>query len=406
LTQLRLILRNIAGSAFRSGAIFLCAALVAGLALSATLVVRGAEERLQHSLERMGADIVVIPWGTMRTEDMQGARLLGLATKQWMPRAYMDRVAAIKGVAEVSPQLYITTLHDTPYCSQPEVYLIAFDPATDFAIKPWLEGREINMPRGTAIGGTCLRSPNAEGRIDVLGYELQLVDNLAPVGGDLDQALLVSFETANEIISATERQKGNALYLAPNSVSAVLVRVDLGADPHEVAVRILEQVSSVLPIESTNLFQTERAQMAGLLRTALFVLGVIWVLSVVFVGLIFSMAVNERRREIGVLRALGSPQTQIFATLVAESAILALGGGTLGAALTIALVSGTGDAGFAAAGLPHISQWGLPLSVPPLAQLLGLAIAGLLASLISIVLAALVPALRISRQEVALVMRE
>lgn len=146
--------------------------------------------------------------------------------------------------------------------------------------------------------------------------------------------------------------------------------------------------------------------MAGLLRTALFVLGVIWVLSVVFVGLIFSMAVNERRREIGVLRALGSPQTQIFATLVAESAILALGGGTLGAALTIALVSGTGDAGFAAAGLPHISQWGLPLSVPPLAQLLGLAIAGLLASLISIVLAALVPALRISRQEVALVMRE
>ncbi len=406
MTQLRLILRNIAGSAFRSGAIFLCAALVAGLALSATLVVRGAEERLQHSLERMGADIVVIPWGTMRTEDMQGARLLGLATKQWMPRAYMDRVAAIKGVAEVSPQLYITTLHDTPYCSQPEVYLIAFDPATDFAIKPWLEGREINMPRGTAIGGTCLRSPNAEGRIDVLGYELQLVDNLAPVGGDLDQALLVSFETANEIISATERQKGNALYLAPNSVSAVLVRVDLGADPHEVAVRILEQVSSVLPIESTNLFQTERAQMAGLLRTALFVLGVIWVLSVVFVGLIFSMAVNERRREIGVLRALGSPQTQIFATLVAESAILALGGGTLGAALTIALVSGTGDAGFAAAGLPHISQWGLPLSVPPLAQLLGLAIAGLLASLISIVLAALVPALRISRQEVALVMRE
>ena len=406
MTQLRLILRNIAGSAFRSGAIFLCAALVAGLALSATLVVRGAEERLQHSLERMGADIVVIPWGTMRTEDMQGARLLGLATKQWMPRAYMDRVAAIKGVAEVSPQLYITTLHDTPYCSQPEVYLIAFDPATDFAIKPWLEGREINMPRGTAIGGTCLRSPNAEGRIDVLGYELQLVDNLAPVGGDLDQALLVSFETANEIISATERQKGNALYLAPNSVSAVLVRVDLGADPHEVAVRILEQVSSVLPIESTNLFQTERAQMAGLLRTALFVLGVIWVLSVVFVGLIFSMAVNERRREIGVLRALGSPQTQIFATLFAESAILALGGGTLGAALTIALVSGTGDAGFAAAGLPHISQWGLPLSVPPLAQLLGLAIAGLLASLISIVLAALVPALRISRQEVALVMRE
>ena len=61
----RLAWKNILGSGFRSLVVAVCAALVAGLALSATFVVRGAEASLRTNLQRLGADILVLPWGTM-----------------------------------------------------------------------------------------------------------------------------------------------------------------------------------------------------------------------------------------------------------------------------------------------------------------------------------------------------
>ncbi len=395
----RLLIRNIAGNAFRSGAILICAALVASLALCATFVVRGAEDQLAHSLERLGADIIVIPWGTMGTETMQGARLLSMATEQWMPRAYMDEIAGMEGVERVSPQLHLTTVEYPAYSTRPEAYIVAYDPETDFAVKPWLGGQEIALGPDQAIGGSMIYAPNMSREIEVLGHRLELVANLAPTGGDLDQAVLVSFETARRIVATSEaREDVRPLYLAPDSISAVMVQVALGADPHDVSVAILEEIRSVLPIESTNLFQTERTQMVGLLRSALLILGAIWVLSIISVGLIFSMAVNERRREIGVLRALGAPQSFVLGSLLAESAVLALGGGISGSFITILMIKGNGG--------DLLRSMGLPIAVPAPMALVGLALAGLSFALLSIVLAASVPAVRISRREVALAMRE
>ena len=97
MTLWRLVLRNVLGSLFRSGAIVACAALVAGLSLSATLVVREAEGGLRRNLSRMGADIQVIPWGTMAPE-FDGAHLVGMMTQRWMPRAYLERIARVEGV--------------------------------------------------------------------------------------------------------------------------------------------------------------------------------------------------------------------------------------------------------------------------------------------------------------------
>ena len=50
------------------------------------------------------------------------------------------------------------------------------------------------------------------------------------------------------------------------------------------------------------MFQTSRQQITGLLV----ILSITLLLSLILIGLIFPMAANERRREIGVLRALGA----------------------------------------------------------------------------------------------------
>jgi hypothetical protein len=92
---LRLALRNIGDSPFRSWVVFFCAALVAGFALSATLVVRGAQSTLRLVLERLGADIMVVPAGAETR--VEQALLMGVPATVWMPESVVARISALAG---------------------------------------------------------------------------------------------------------------------------------------------------------------------------------------------------------------------------------------------------------------------------------------------------------------------
>jgi putative ABC transport system permease protein len=390
--------KNLRGNAFRSLAIFLCAALVAGLALTATIVVRGAEASLRSGLQKLGADLLVLPWGTV-TEKIRGIRLMSAAIDGWMPAGYMEKIAALEGVAKVSPQLFLATLEDSPYSPYPDMHLVAFDPETDFTLGAWLDDRSAaGLREGEAIAGAQVALSGLGSELTMYGVSLRLVDRLAPTETSIDHTLFVNFETAKQMIAWSESQDSRALNVMPEGISAVMVRLELGAEPREMAVRILEKVNGVVPLETPNLFQAERRQMIGVLRAILGVLGGIWGLALVFMGLVFSIAVNERRYEMGVLRALGFNSPWILKALLTESVILAATGGLTGVLLAAL--------GFAVLGNQVESLSRLPL--PPLStiELIFFSMVGLALALASVTLAAFLPAWRISRVEVALTMRE
>jgi putative ABC transport system permease protein len=398
LSRTRLLWRNMWGSLFRSGAILACAALVAGLSLSATLVVQGAERGLRQNLSRMGADILVIPWGTM-SQDFDGAHLVGMITARWMPRTYMKKVLAVQGVEAITPQLYLSTLIDSPYSALPEMHLVAYDPPSDFVLKPWLEHDPIGTLRlGEAVAGAAVSAPGGGDKIQLYGYPLKLVRTLQETGSDVDQTLFVSFDTALALLEQVQSQPRPPFEIAPESISSALVKVRLGSDPHEVAVRILEQVPGVVPIESTGFFQMQRAQMVGLLRTVLALAGLTWLLSTLFMGLVFSLAANARQREIGTMRALGATGRLVLETLLLEGLALALSGGLSGIGLAV-LAAGLFQEQIARA-------VGIQIALPSPPILAGLATAGLLLAVLSVTVAGWVPASRLSQQEPALAMRE
>ncbi len=392
------MLRNILGSLYRSIAILVCAILVAGLSLSATLVVQGAQAGLKRNLSRMGADIIVIPWGTM-SQDFDGAHLAGMMTERWMPRTYMDRIMAVQGVEIVSPQLYLSTITDSPYSSLPELHLIAYDPVTDFVLEPWLEHDPIGALRlGEAVGGAAVSDPDGDDKIQIYGYPIRLIRTLEETGGDADQSLFVSFDTAQAIMEEVQRQPKPAFEIAPESISTAMVKVGMGDNAHEVAVRMLDQVPGVVPIESTGFFQAQRAQVVGLLRTVLALAALTSFLAILFMGLVFSLAANERRREIGMLRALGATKTLVLRSLLLEGVTLAVTGGAVGIALVILLAGLFGEQ------IAHATN--IQISLPAPLALAGLAAAGLLLTVASVVLAAWLPAARLSKEEPALAMRE
>jgi putative ABC transport system permease protein len=393
----QLALKSISGNAFRNGVVSLCALLISAFALFSTLVMRGAETSLRLAIDRLGADIVVVPQGS--EAKIESALLMGIPARFWMPRENLERIAALPGVEVASPQLYLATLTGASCCSVSDMFMIAYDPASDFTVQPWLKQNQAGGLRmGEVVGGTYVSASEGEQNIRIYGYLVTLKSNLEPTGTGLDQSMFLTFETAYDIAGKSAQQAQSQLVIPPDSISAALIKVQDGADPHDVAVRILQSVPGVTPIESSNLFQSYRRQMTGLLRSILVILSVTWGLSVVLIGLVFSMAANERRKELGVLRALGATRRFVFQSLLAEASLLALFGGATGVALA-------GLAIFLFRNLIMVSLE-IPFLLPsPVSLALQLG-AGLFLALFSVNLAALFPAFKISRQDPAIAMRE
>ncbi len=393
---LRLAWRNIAGSASRSWIVFLSVLVMAGLLFSTVLIVRGARDSLWRVQQRLGADLVIIPEGT--ETQVETALLMGRPAKAWMPQGNLAKIAGIPGVAVVSPQLYLASLANAPCCSA-EMFLMAFDPHTDFTITPWLGehlGHELGL--GEAIGGSDVFVPYGEENIRIYGYEIALSGNLERTGTGLDTALFFTFETAQKVAEVSLTKAIQPLAIPPDSISVALAKVAPETDPRLVALQIMHDIPGVTAIPSSGLFQTFRKQISSLLQSMLVILSTTSVLSLVLIGLVFSMAANERRREIGVMRALGATREGILRSLLAEAIILTVGGGATGtvlAALGIYLFRNLIVASLEGSFL--YPSW------PSLMALVGEGLAG---ALIGVTLAVLLPALRISYQDPAIAMRE
>jgi putative ABC transport system permease protein len=397
MTSVQLALKNIQGSSFRSWAVLLCALVVAGFALTTTLIMRGAENSLRLANERLGADIIVVPQGSQT--GIEGALLMGTPTRMWMPKANLARIAALPGISAASPQLYLQTLTGASCCSVSDMFLLAYDPTTDFTIQPWLRQRfGDGLRMGEAVGGKYVSVPSGEQNIKIYGYYITLKANLEPTGTGLDQSMFLTFDTAQDIARLSKSQAQSPLVIPPDSISSVMVKVTPGADLHQVAAKILQDVPGVTPIESSNLFQSYRGQMNGLLKSMLVILGITWALSILLMGLVFTIVANDRRREFGVLRALGATNRFVFQSMLMEAGLLALAGGVFGVTLSLLVI-----------GLFHkliTTSLGFPFIFPAPFALAGQIGIGLLAALASVVLAVVLPAFKISRLDPADAMRE
>jgi putative ABC transport system permease protein len=394
---LQLAWKNISGNTFRSLVVFNCALLVAAFALSATLLLRGAAASLKLASDRLGADIVAVPSGA--EAKMEGALMMGAPAQFWMPEQNVANIASVPGVEAVSPQIYLATLTGASCCSVANMFMVAYDPDTDFTIRPWLK-QKLNdgLRLGEVVGGAYISATEGNQNIRVYNYLVTLKANIEPTGTGLDQTMFFTMDTARDIARISESQAEDRLVIPPHQVSAVLVKVKSGIDPNEVAIRIFRSVPGVVPIESSNLFQSSRKQLASLLRTVVIMLGLVWALSVMLIGLVFSMAANERRRELGVLRAIGATRRFIAESLLAEAGILAACGGMVGIALAVMAV-------YLFRKLIMVSL-GLPFLLPSPGSLAIQVGAGIFLALFSVFLAALFPAYKISRLDPAIAMRE
>lgn len=392
----RLILRNLEGAPFRNWAIFLVSAMMAGFAIAATVLIGGAGSSIELARQRLGADIVVVPRGTeTRLED---AFLLGATVNMWMSDVILEKVQQVPGVAAVTPQLYLATLKGVLCCAVPDMLLIAFDPKTDFTIQPWLEEHQAGeLAVAEAVGGSFVFEPYGSDNILIYGTEVDLRANLEPTGTGIDASLFFTFETAEYLARNSVEKAVDLLEIPPRSISSVLVRVAPDADPQTVVEQIRLAVPGVEVVAAANLFQTHRSRMAGLLNSIIILMIITWILAIGLIALVFSMVVNARKREIGVLRALGADRPTVLTTLLSEGLTLALFGGMAGIGLSLLGIYFFQD---------RLVEWmGVPFLFPDSGALFLLVLEGLAVALITVIPAVLLPTLRVTYMDPVAAMR-
>jgi len=156
------------------------------------------------------------------------------------------------------------------------------------------------------------------------------------------------------------------LFKRQRSISEIMARLSPVADRHEVIDQVKRFFSQRQPGMQIQVRSAEQliAEMAKQSRLFTLLLGAIGSISLLVGGIgvmnVMLVAVTERRKEIGIRRALGAEQIDIQAQFLVESVILCLAGGLIGIAL------GVGTAYVLSklnSWIFFISGWGLALGV-------------------------------------------
>jgi hypothetical protein len=110
------------------------------------------------------------------------------------------------------------------YFPTESMFLVAYDPTTDFTILPWVpDGAAAGPSSGECFGGSQVSVPEGADRVSFLGLELAVKARLRPSGSSLDDSLLVSFETAQEILASGAIDVAQGFTFPAASVYSILV---------------------------------------------------------------------------------------------------------------------------------------------------------------------------------------
>ena len=384
-----IVLQNIKRKPYRTAAIVLCVMIATGVLFAATVTMRSIQNSLQVGLERFGADLIVIPRGQQVTT--QEAFIAGQPTSFYMDQQIAKQVAMQSGVGRSSAQVFVQTLSNAKCCAG-EFFLVGFEPGKDFTISPWLtthlQGRAL-QPDEIIVGDRILLEPGET--VIFYGSYFKVAGVLEPTGMGIDRTVFVPVEGLRQMIAASPERAEQALTIAPNQISAVLVKVIPGTNPNQVAETIENNINGVQAITTTQMIMAITKQFAGLLNIILAVIGMLWLMALITIALIFTLIVNERQRELGLLRAMGARQGFVFRMIVGEAMILTGIGGVLGLLVSASLF----------VGLQSVLEQNLqtPFLLPDSTESIVLVVFLLGLALVSGVIASLQPALRISRLE-------
>jgi putative ABC transport system permease protein len=254
--------------------------------------------------------------------------------------------------------------------------------------EPWIGHEDLDaVTVGTKLAFTANRD------LRFYGKQFRLGSLLYPTGlAYMDYGIFMPLDAIRDMIIVSKTKAVQSLTITPDEISSILVKVKKDYDAHAVAKEIEASLPGVKTIITRDLIEDVRKDVEVAIWGVM-ALGVLcWIMMLVLMALVFTMSVNERGRELGILRAMGATKTHVFGLIMSEALILSGTGAVVGAFVSLFAILNFKFLIAKTVGNLHF-LW------PSSLFILSLAIGCILSIVLSSAMTALYPAIKISLKE-------
>jgi putative ABC transport system permease protein len=297
-------------------------------------VARAGQARIYNQLEKYGPNLAVIPAINNLDMKLGDVRLGMLAvgdnyiSEEKLPKIRQIADGEIRkalkiedegNIATIAPNLYINTkIGDT------SVMVVGVDPQEEIKIKTWWkvnQGEYLEQKDQALVGAITaeILKINIGDVIPLDGTNVTVAGILEETGSNDDYQVFVPLETLQK---ASGRE---------GLVSSVDIRALCNACPVEtIADGINKDIPGVRAVAVKQIAATEMGMMEKMSKFMLTLAGI--TLAVGLFGVVNTMmaSVNERIKDIGIMRAVGASRSQIVKVFIYEAIIIGIIGGVLG----------------------------------------------------------------------------
>ncbi|KKG06296.1 hypothetical protein DU80_14450 [Methanosarcina mazei] len=328
-----MVLKDISRRKTKLGLAVLSVVVAAAAIVAVVTTFSAATDGLYEESNKFGANIIVRPEVT-NIPLVAGSTSIGsLSTgENYIEESEIPRIHTIQNnsnLAVVAPRLYgVAELGDS------SVVIMGVDPEKEKTLKPWwkiqghwmgaetpektevMVGSDIAGPLGLKEGSRITLS-QGDNSIDA-----QVAGVIESTGGNEDGYIILPLATSQQLLSKEGK------------VSSLEVRALCNDCPVEEISRQIEEVFPGLEARSmSQIVETEMAVVEHTESSAMAVSIITLLVSTLTVASTMLASVNEKLKEIGIMRAVGASNRQVVSMLLFEGAIIGIIGGTIGFAI-------------------------------------------------------------------------
>jgi len=354
-------------------------------------IARAGEARMYEQLEKYGPNLTVIPAISNVDVNLGGDLSLGTLSvgENYIPEEKLPEIRRITDnairealgiedegdIATIAPKLYVNT-----EVKGVSVMVVGVEPKEESEIKTWWrirEGEYLERADQALVGAVTaeLLELNEGDTIALNGTDVTVAGILEETGSNEDYQIFVPLATLQKAFNKEGLISLMDIRALCNACPVVMIADSINNDIPGVRAIAVKQIASA-----------EMDMMGRINRFMLALAGITLAVGLFGVGNTMMRSVNERSKDIGIMRAVGASHNQIMRVFLYEAIIIGVLGGIFGYAAGTLLAYGLGPVLFQISAISHVPQY-FPLA-------LGLAIS-------VAVIATIYPAFRATRVKVA-----
>jgi putative ABC transport system permease protein len=322
---------NLKAKPVRTACLMAVVAVLAFVLFGASILFLNLRQGLTTMAMRFGADLMVVPEGN--AQKAQAVLLRGETGYFYFDQSVVRQIAGMEGAACASPQFFLTSLAEA--CCDAMVQLIAYDPATDFVVQPWVaEKYGGSVEDGQLVVGSRI-AIRSDDTIRLLGHNYPVAARLSRSASGLDTSIFMSINTMRLLVGQARGDGYDFLALqekemSRGAVSAILVKSDPAVSPSALARTIRQENAGVDVVVSQRIFSGIAETLGGLAAYIRLFSVILWALAIIILTAIFSGTLHERKKEFAVLRILGATRKKLVGMVLGESALAGIAGAFAG----------------------------------------------------------------------------